>query len=454
VAFDIVMPNLGFDAQTGRLIEWVKEPGDPVQKGDILAIVESDKANVELESVAAGVMLEQLVGADTEVAVGAVIARVGSADEAQPGATTMPAPQASAQTGSAVQNGTLSTRGSTSVEVSPVARRMAQEHQIELSRVTGSGPGGRITRSDVEALVAVQAKRMNGEVLALPKLRKLAREQGIDLTQVRATGTKGQITARDLAVYQEQLSAVAQTAEQVPAAAVESAANGNTDAVAGRREISVSRARRVIGERLGKSKREAPHFYVSGEFDLQSALARLAAMPAPQPRINDLIQYLTVQTLLLVPELNATYEAEHVYQYNYVYLGIAVALNDGLITPVLRNAENYSLLGLAKESRALITRTREGHLRADDLQSATFTISNMGMIQQVERFTAVINPPQVGILAVGSVKPRAVVIADGLSIRQTVYLTLSGDHRVVDGMHLGRFMAVFGEQLDSFVQGG
>lgn len=444
MSFDIVMPNLGFDAQTGRLIEWIKQPGDLVEKGDILAVVESDKANVELESIAAGVMLEQLVTADTEVDVGAVIARVGTRDEA-PIVTQAPTP-------AHTQNAPAA---STSIEVSPVARRIAQEHGIDLTRIAGTGPGGRIIRGDIEALVMQQVKPSD-EVLALPKIRKLAREQGIDLATIVATGTKGQITLRDLLAHQENES-ITQSTESQTQVVAPVVANGGLSASetsAERREITISRTRRVIGERLGKSKREAPHFYVSGEFDLQSALTRLAALPAPQPRINDLIQYLTVQTLLSVPELNATYETDHLYQYEHVHLGIAVALQDGLITPVLHNAENYSLRGLAQESRALIARTREGHLRSDDLQGASFTISNMGMIQQVERFTAVINPPQVGILAVGSVKQRAVVIGDGVSIRQTVYLTLSGDHRVVDGMHLGRFMAVFGEQLDSFVQGG
>jgi pyruvate dehydrogenase E2 component (dihydrolipoamide acetyltransferase) len=452
VSFEIVMPNLGFDSQTGRLIEWIKQPGDTVQKGDILAIVESDKANVELESVAAGVMLEQVVPADTEVAVGSVIARVGSADEARvtPATTERAAPAATSSPVGSSASVVASAPAGGLIEVSPVAKRMAQEHGIDLARVAGSGPGGRITRGDVEAHVAGQGKpSSNGDLLALPKVRRLARQQGIDLASVTATGAKGQVTLRDVQAYAEQSSAA--TTIETKSASVESAAVSQP--VEGRREIAVSRARRVIGERLGKSKRDAPHFYVSGEFDLQAALTRLAAFPAPQPRINDLIQYLTVQALQRVPELNATYEAEKVYQYDTVHLGIAVALDDGLITPVLRNAENYSLIGLAKESKALIKRTREGHLKADDLQGATFTISNMGVIQQVERFTAVINPPQVGILAVGSVKPRAVVVGDGIAIRQTVYLTLSGDHRVVDGMHLGRFMAAFGEQLNLFVQG-
>jgi pyruvate dehydrogenase E2 component (dihydrolipoamide acetyltransferase) len=154
--------------------------------------------------------------------------------------------------------------------------------------------------------------------------------------------------------------------------------------------------------------------------------------------------------LLHVPELNATYENGRLYQYQTINLAIAVAREDGLITPVIQGAERYSLVELAAESRPLIQRAQASHLQAADLQPGTFTISNLGVIQQVDQFTAVINPPQVAILAVGAIKPRPVVIGGGLHVRRTVHLTLSGDHRVVDGLHLARFMASFQEQINYF----
>lgn len=431
MAVDIVMPNLGFDTQSGRLIEWLKQPGESVARGEILAVVESDKANVELESMTAGIVLELLVVADTEVAVGTVIARVGAREEIPHAVAVAPAP----------------TFGITTAppEISPVARRLAEEHRIDLSRVSGSGPGGKIMRGDIEAVIQTatgsptSAAHSNGSLLALPKVRKAARDAGIDLVRVRASGAKGQITLADLATYQSALST------PPPASSVEPVAEMAV-VREGAREIPRSRARKAIGDRLGKSKRDAPHFYVSGEFDIEAAIARLPA----NTRINDLIQYLTVQALMVVPELNATYEQDRVYGYDQVNLGIAVALDDGLITPVLQHAEHYSLQGIASEARALIQRTRENRLKTDDLQGGTFTISNLGMVKQVERFTAVINPPQVAILAVGTVKQRPVVIDGGLHIHHTVYLTLSGDHRAVDGMHLARYMAAFQEALDKF----
>lgn len=418
MAVDIVMPNLGFDTQSGRLIEWLKKPGDSVTRGDIIAIVESDKANVELESIASGVLLETLYQADTEISVGAVIARIGQPDERRSESVKAPTP-------------------SPALDISPVAKRLAEEHGIDLARVTGSGRGGRIMREDVEALLKPSSSSAN-RVRALPKVRKAAREAGIDLALVPPTGAQGQITMADLTQYQR---------AQTPAAASTPSPTATpAPVIEGRREIAITRARRTIGERLSRSMREAPHFYVSGEFDVTDALR---ALPN-KIRINDLLLYLTAQTLLRVPELNATYEDDRLFQFDHVHLGIAVALEDGLLTPVLRHAERYSLQGIADESRSLIERAREKRLRPDDLQGGTFTVSNLGVVRQVERFTAVINPPQVGILAVGTVKERPVVIDGGLHIRSTVYLTLSGDHRAVDGMHLARFLAVFQEQLTAF----
>jgi len=419
------MPNLGFDTQSGRLVEWLKSPGDSVAKGDIIAIVESDKANVELESIAAGVLLELLFPGDSEVAVGAVIARIGATQET-------PTPVAP---GGAVTN----------LDISPVARRLADEHHIDVSSVPGSGMGGKIMRRDVEAIVQpIRTSGLNGGVLALPKVRKAARALGIDLTHVPPTGARGQITLRDLEQYQSTASAPVSTAAPGFDEAVAEAPVSR----AGVREVLLSRTRKVIGERLGRSKRDAPHFYVSGEFDIEAAVQKLPA----QIRINDLIQYLTVQALMSVPELNATYEQDRLYIHDHVNLGIAVALDDGLITPVLHHAERYSLQGIAAEGRELVRRAREKRLKADDLQGSTFTISNLGVVKQVERFTAVINPPQVAILAVGSAKPRPIIVDGGLHIHHTVYLTLSGDHRAVDGMHLARFMASFQEALERFAQ--
>lgn len=449
---DIVMPNLGFDTQTGVLFEWLKQPGETVARGEAIAIIESDKANVELESVAAGVLLEVLVMPGTDVAVGSVIARVGTQEE-------WLRPVASSPAGNVVPDRVAVAEGSRSLEAmppaitrqeaSPVARKLAADRGVDLALVSGSGPRGRISREDVEAYLSSQQTRPTepARAKALPKVRKAAREVGVDLALVSPRGNAGIITMADLEAYRRDLTAGRAWGTTVPVPEV-APASVPDDAT----EVVLSRARQVIGRRLGDSMREAPHFYVSGEFDLEAAIRRIEAKPEPRLRVNDLIQYLTVQAVLRVPELNATFINGHLYRHTSVNLAVAVSIEDGLVTPVIHKADRYSISGLAAESAELIARARANRLPPEALQGGSFTISNLGVIRQVDQFTAVINPPQVAILAVGTVRPRPVVVDSGLHIRRTVHLTLSGDHRVVDGMHLGKFMVAFQEELDSFTR--
>jgi pyruvate dehydrogenase E2 component (dihydrolipoamide acetyltransferase) len=413
------MPNLGFDSQTARLIEWLKAPGDPVVKGEVVAIIESDKADVDLEALASGVLLEQLAQAGQEVSVGAVIGRIGSADEYRPtvlaSATPLPEPGAAPR-------------------ISPVAQRIANERQIALKGVVGSGGRGRIMRRDLEPNVLPVSRNDEDDVdsiLALPRVRREAYQRGIDLRAVRAAGYPNPITLHALAAFEQTVMPATQPGE------------GNVSVV------PLSRMRQTIGKRLSESMREAPHFYVTGEFIFDDALARLKDMPV-KLRITDLIVYLVTQTLARVPRLNATMGDGVINLYHSVHLALAVQIAEGLLTPVLHDAGRYSLESMGVALRDLIERTRSSQLSADELRGGTFTISNMGMVREVDHFTAVINPPQVAILAVGALKPRPVVIGNGLFIRQTAHLTLSGDHRAVDGMDLARFMTMFGEELEGF----
>jgi pyruvate dehydrogenase E2 component (dihydrolipoamide acetyltransferase) len=436
MATDIVMPNLGFDSQSGQVIEWYKQPGDPVQKGEPIALVEADKSNVDLESIASGVLLEVLVPLSEDIDIGTVIARVGTADEltvvgSSSAPTPTPTPPTPSQTPvSADDNDT---------RVSPVARRLADANNVDLAVVKGSGARGRIMREDVEAFIAAKSSNGTSKIpMALPKVRKAAREAGIDLSVLGIFGRP--ITLDDLAAYQQPAT------PPKPVTASATAPQIDRD---GAEVVALSRMRRTIGRRLVQSKQAAPHFYVTGEFDLTEALVRLSDYKA---KVNDLLQYLTVQALLEVPDLNATFEDDTLYHYEGVNLAVAVALDAGLMTPVIHRADRYALDGLAEVSRDLVKRTRAGKLLPEEMRGGTFTSSNLGVIPQVEHFTAIINPPQVGILAVGTVKQRPVVMNGGFHARDTVHITLSGDHRVVDGMHLGRFMAAFGAALDQFVR--
>jgi pyruvate dehydrogenase E2 component (dihydrolipoamide acetyltransferase) len=216
-----------------------------------------------------------------------------------------------------------------------------------------------------------------------------------------------------------------------------------------RSEAPFSKRRQVLAARLTQSMQEAPHFYVTAALDFTSALRHLP----PAVGINALVLYLAVQTLRQFPALNATFEGGKLYQYAHVNLAVAVALPDGLITPVLQHADDYSLSGLADRLRDLIERARSGHLKPAELSGGSFTVSNLGLIQQVDHFTAILNPPQVGILAVGAAKERPVVINGGLHIRTTAHLTLSADHRVIDGLVAAQFLAQFDAHLHAFGEG-
>jgi pyruvate dehydrogenase E2 component (dihydrolipoamide acetyltransferase) len=256
--------------------------------------------------------------------------------------------------------------------------------------------------------------------LAAPAVRKLARDHGIDLITLHGSGKEGRVTRSDV---------------QVVIAAQE-----------GRHEVKLSPMRQSIARRLTQSVQEAPHFYTTAELDFTDALAALPTGIG----INALLLYTCIKALQACPDLNATFQDGKLYHYDHVHLGIAVALDNGLISPVLHRADDFSLSGLAGRSRELIERARAAKLRPEELSGGTFTVSNLGIVQQVERFTAIINPPQVAILAVGAAKPRPVVIDGGLHIRTTAYVTLSADHRVVNGSIAARFLEALDNQIHSF----
>jgi len=425
---DIVLPNLGFGMEEGRVLAWLKSPGDAVRKGEPVAEIESDKATVELEAVVDGVLEAILVPADQAVAVGSVLARIRTGAAPTETVSTAPAPVASSET---------------TGRASPVAQRLAQEHQIDLNRVQGTGPNGRILREDVEALIhagtPVTASAAPARPLTAPAVRKLARDHGIDLTQVRGTGGEGRIRREDVQALISVGTSLTPSVVPSPSVATPPPASE------GRREIKLSTMRQAIARRLSQSMQESPHFYTVAELDLTDAVAALPAGIG----LNAFLLYCCVAALKAQPDLNATYEDGRLYHYDHVHLAMAVALPEGLLTPVLHRADDYSLSGLADRSRDLTARARAGKLKPDELAGGTFTVSNLGVVKQVERFTAILNPPQVGILAIGAAKPRPVVIDGGLHIRTTAFVTLSADHRIVDGMGAARFL----EALDGQVRG-
>jgi pyruvate dehydrogenase E2 component (dihydrolipoamide acetyltransferase) len=416
----VEMPKMGDTMEEGKILRWIKHEGDPVKKGESLAEVETDKVNIEIESFASGVLRKILVSEGESVPIGAGIALIGTPDEPLPNsqsgngsvkATATNEVEKVATTGEgsgqtlneakgdyqAMQTIVQSTAHSQNrVFISPIARRMAEEHHFDFSHVEGTGPNGRIIKLDIEA----------------------------------ALGQKQEAEAPTIAAHLPVLEAEPVTIE----AAEET-------------EIPLSAMRRTIAKRLSQSMQTAPHFYVTSIID-SGKLADLRrqineyAQNEPVPikvSFNDLIVKAVAIALVRMPQVNVSFAEDRLILKKQVHIGMAVALEQGLIVPVIRNADQRSILAIARESRRLAELARTGKLRPEDFSGGTFTVSNLGMFD-VDSFTAVINPPESAILAVGSISPTPVVVDGQVVVRDRMKVTLSSDHRALDGAIAARFL--------------
>jgi pyruvate dehydrogenase E2 component (dihydrolipoamide acetyltransferase) len=419
---NILMPALSPTMTEGKLSKWLKKEGEEVKSGDVLAEIETDKATMEVEAVDEGILSKIVVPDGTEnVAINAVIGIMTEAGEAAPEAPNeapKPAPKAEAPK-EAPKTAPTPTPAPEAHEdrvfASPLARRMAQQAGIDLHSLKGSGPNGRIVKADIEA---------GGK--AAP-----AKEAPKEAAPVAATG-----------------SAVKAPAPAAPAPAKPAAAPA--PAIPGAyKKIPNSGMRKVIAKRLSESKQTVPHFYVVGHFEIDALLKLRADLNAKSTKdgpgafklsVNDLIIKACAVALRRHPNVNASYTDEAILQYEDVDISIAVAIPDGLITPIIRKADALGLAAISQQMKDLGARAKSGKLKPDEYQGGGFSISNLGMFGTPE-FSAIINPPQACILAVGAGEKRAVVKNDALAIATVMTCTLSCDHRVVDGALGAEFMA-------------
>ena len=386
------MPQMGYDMQSGTVVRWLKPEGSEVQTGDPIAEIETDKAVVEFESYASGVLRRILVLEGATVPVGEPIAIVADAgeelDEAEI-SKSAPVQEAPAAPAAPVSVSTPAAPppqppppAAGAVRASPVARRLADERGIDISQVTGTGPGGRVTKDDVLGMPATAAP----------------------------------------------VTAAAPAAEPV-----------STETV------PLSRMRQQIARVTVKSKQEKPHFYVSSEIDMTRAMELRGelnqALEAEGVRVtvNDLIIRACVEALKEYPEFNAYFEDEGVRMNDKINVGVAIALEEGLVVPAIMDCAHRSIRDIARASRDLAQRTEGGTLHPEEYTGGTFAISNLGMFD-VTSFVAIIHPPQTAVLAVGTVAKRPVVRDDQVAVAQTMTATLSADHRMVDGAEGARFI--------------
>jgi pyruvate dehydrogenase E2 component (dihydrolipoamide acetyltransferase) len=430
----VVMPKLSEQMETGKIIKWLKQEGDRVQAGDILAEVETDKADVEMEAFGGGLLRKILVPAGSAAPVGTLIGVI-----AEPGEDIASVVSQAGGGGGApaAKTAAATEMASRPAEVPPQPRR---EDPAARTPSPSDGPAapGRPATAPAPRPAAVEAPVPavgtggpgdGGRVKASPLARKIAAQSGVDLRLVQGSGPGGRVVRRDV-------EAASATGAARPAAAAVPAGVEFED-----RPLSQMRA--IIAKRMPLSKAPVPHFYVSSEIAMDRAWALREELNAlegqPKVSVNDFVVRACALALRQHPGVNASFQGESIRVFHRAHIGIAVALEDGLITPVLRDADTKSIAQIAVEARELAERARARKLRVPELTGATFSISNLGMFDVTE-FSAIINPPEGAILAVGTVRKVPVVTGDGLGVGRRMMVTLSCDHRVMDGAMGARFL--------------
>ncbi|MGH7858376.1 MAG: dihydrolipoamide acetyltransferase family protein [Candidatus Binatia bacterium] len=411
MATDVVMPKLSDTMEDGKILRWLKNPGDRVARGDVLAEVETDKADMELEAESEGVLSEIVVEEGGSAAVGQVIARLGdSAKAAAPREGRKEEAEKPEETGEA--------RAEDEEEGGAVGAEDEEEERPATAPRRAPGPR--------------RADGGDGAGRASPEVRKLAREQGIDLSKIPGSGPGGRVVRRDL----ERGASAAAAAAKRP--------SPTTPPLAAKGREALSRIRRTVARRMAESKREAPLFFLTAEIDMGECVRVKEGLGAARPDEPLSYTHLLLRAVALAlrehPRINARYAAEDAIEFSDgIHLGIAVALEEGLIVPVLHHCESKDLFEIAFEARALVERVRGGKPHGEDLSGGTFTVSNLGMYP-IEDFAAVINPPQAAVLAVGALRERPVVRNGAIVPATTMRVTLSSDHRVIDGAEAARFL--------------
>lgn len=430
----VIMPKFEMSQETGQIISWYKKEGDAVKKGEAIFSVETDKVTMDVESPGDGILAGITAKEGESVPVTTVIAYLLGAGESLPagGAPAAAAPQPAA---AAAKPEAPKAPVSAPASATPVAQRMAAANALDLSAVQGTGPNQTITKADVESALARRGDE--GKVRATPAARRVAREGGVDLDAVAGSGPRGRVQEGDV---QDFLSAAPQAAAPSQPQAAQ-AATADFDA------IPLKGMRRTIADRMVASYQSAPHIMFTMSIDVSSLEGLRKRMNAQAAKRGEekismtaLLTRAVAWTLLRHPRLNSTLNGDEIRQYKTANIGIAVALEDGLIVPVVRNVEKKGVAQLAVEINDLAKRARESRLTPSDVTGGTFTISNLGPFG-IEQFTAILNAGQAGILAVGAVQKEVVVVDDEMVIRPIMRMTLSADHRTVDGAVAAQFMA-------------
>jgi pyruvate dehydrogenase E2 component (dihydrolipoamide acetyltransferase) len=432
MAIDVILPALGMSQDTGKIVRWLKAEGEQVAQGQPLAEIETDKATVEIEAPADGVLTGIRAAEGDDVPVGQVIAAILTAEEAS-----------SRQPEQATNAMRLPT-----ITVSPLAARIAAEHRLDLNLI--KPVGRRVQKADVLAYLQNQKQAVSPHavarlIMASPKARRLAAEQGKDLAAISGSGPEGAVLAADVlaAAPAPRVSAQAPgMPEETPAAV--SASDGLAA------DKTVSTVWRIMAERTAQSWMSVPHFYLVREVNASRLLSwRELVLKRSSEKITytDLLVKIVAASLRMHPRLNVSWRDGKIALEQQIHIGLAVAVEDGLVVPVIHEADKLNLDEIARQRAALVAKAQAGKLRPQDIQDGTFTISNLGMYN-VDAFNAIINQPQAAILAVGRIAERVVPVHGQPTVQPTMILTLSCDHRATDGARGAQFLATLAEFIE------
>jgi pyruvate dehydrogenase E2 component (dihydrolipoamide acetyltransferase) len=413
----VLMPRLSDTMTEGVISSWHKKVGDTVKKGDVLADIETDKATMELESYKNGKLLYQGAQPGEKIAVNDLLCIIG-----EEGKVDVNSIVAAGKSGAQPQEAAPQ-----QAQAAPTVPQPAAQPQVH------------------PAQAPAQTTTPEGRIKASPLAKQLAREKGIDISQVQGTGDNGRITKNDIDNFKASPQAAAPLAV-APATTtpVVSGQEGHTD-------LTVSQMRKVIAKRLGESKFSAPHFYLTMEINMDNAMVARAQMNEVSDvkiSFNDMVVKATAMALRKHPAVNSSWMGDFIRQYQHIHIGVAVAIEDGLIVPVVRFADQKTLSQIATESKELAGKARNKKLQPNEFTGNTFTISNLGMMD-IEEFTAIINPPDSAIMAVGRIKEVVVRKGEGFGVSNVMKITLSCDHRSVDGAVGASFLQTFKKYLEN-----
>jgi len=428
---EVIMPKMGDAMEEGTLLEWKKQDGETVKSGDVIAEIETDKSNVEIEAEDAGV-LHVKAEAGAVLSVGTVIAVIGDdvPTRSNGGGSSKPAAAA------------------------PAPAQTAPAQQAERSRESAAEYDTLLPANGSAAAkpAAVNGSATSERLKASPLARSVAKQRGIDIARITGTGPQGRIVEADVLAFATSAPAVsvpstAVSSDLPPAAATPAAPMKRADYTPAplTAPTELSAMRKVIARRMTESKTTIPHFYITAEVDMAEAMALREMLNAydetlPKISLNDMVVKASGKALAKFPAVNAVYKDDKIYPGVGVHVGVAVALDDGLIVPVVRDADSTPLRVLAQNTKNLVKKARDKKLQPSEYTGGTFTVSNLGPFD-VENFIAIIDPAQGAILAVSSITKKAVVMPDDtITARPRMNLTLSGDHRVMDGATGARFL--------------